>query len=62
LDGTSIWLALALVLILEGLLPFASPAVWRRVFEELLRMKNGQIRFFALCSMSSGALLLYWLL
>jgi len=61
LDSDSLWLALALVLILEGLFPFASPAAWRRMFNQLLQMSDGQIRFFAVVSISSG-LLLIWLL
>ena len=39
--GESLLTALALVLIVEGLLPFASPVQWRRVFEELLKMQDG---------------------
>ena len=37
--------ALALVLILEGLLPFLNPAAWRRVFERALKMSDAQIAF-----------------
>jgi len=61
LDSDSLWLALALVLILEGLFPFASPAAWRRMFAQLLQMTDGQIRFFAAASISSGLLLIWWL-
>jgi uncharacterized protein len=61
LDSDSLWLALALVLILEGLFPFASPAAWRRMFTQLLQLSDGQIRSFAVVSISSG-LLLIWLL
>jgi uncharacterized protein len=53
--------ALALVLIIEGLLPFFSPTAWRGVFESLLKMSNGQIRFYGLASMLIGlVLLLIW--
>jgi uncharacterized protein len=55
-----LWPALALVLILEGLLPFISPGAWRRVFSEMLRMRDGQIRFFGLCSIGLGVLLWWW--
>ena len=51
---SSIWLALALVLVLEGLLPFLSPTHWRKAFEQVLKMSDGQIRFFGLCSMLIG--------
>lgn len=50
--------ALALMLIFEGLLPFLSPGMWRRVFERATRLTDGQIRFFGLSSMLVGLLLL----
>jgi len=53
--------ALALMLVLEGLLPFLSPGAWRSVFEKAIRMSDGQIRFVGLSSMLAGlALLLIW--
>ncbi|WP_394787484.1 DUF2065 domain-containing protein [Rhodoferax sp.] len=59
-DGNSLWAALALVLVIEGLLPFLSPTGWRRMFQQLLALQDGQLRFFGLCSMVAG-LLLFWL-
>ena len=44
----SLWTAFALVLVIEGLLPFLSPASWRRVFTQMVQLRDGQIRFFAL--------------
>lgn len=54
------WLlgALALMLVLEGLLPFLSPRAWRQVFERATRMTDGQIRFVGLGSMLLGLVLL----
>ena len=53
--------ALALMLLIEGLLPFLSPASWREVFERATRMSDGQIRFIGLISLMAGlALLLIW--
>lgn len=54
--------ALALVLVIEGLLPFLSPVTWRRVFERATQLTDGQIRFLGLSSMIVGvaALLLLW--
>ena len=52
--------ALALMLIIEGLLPMASPSRWRRLFEQLLQLEEGQIRFFGLCSVAAGLILLAW--
>jgi hypothetical protein len=61
LDSDSFWLALALVLVIEGIFPFVSPAGWRRMFTQVLRLKDGQLRFFGMCSILAG-LLLIWLL
>jgi hypothetical protein len=54
--------ALALMLVIEGLLPFLSPGTWREVFERATRMSDGQIRFLGLSSMLVGLLLLalFW--
>ena len=53
--------ALALVLIIEGILPFVSPKGWRGVFEKVLQLSDGQIRFYGMVSMAIGLILL-WLL
>ncbi len=55
------WLALGLLLVLEGLLPLVSPAGWRRFFTQLLTLSDGQIRFFGLLSVAAGVLTLLWL-
>ncbi|WP_372526191.1 DUF2065 domain-containing protein [Piscinibacter sp.] len=54
--------ALALMLVVEGLLPFFSPSTWRSVFERATRMSDGQIRFIGLSSMLAGlvTLVLFW--
>jgi uncharacterized protein YjeT (DUF2065 family) len=54
------WLALGLVLVLEGLLPMISPAGWRRMFTQILLLKDGQLRFFGMGSIVSGCLLIWW--
>ena len=54
MDGSTLWIALALLLVFEGLLPFISPTGWRRMFEQILALSNGQIRFFGLCSIVMG--------
>ena len=58
MDAHTFWLALAMVLVLEGLLPFLSPSGWRKMFLQLLQMNDGQIRFFGLCSMLLGMLVI----
>jgi hypothetical protein len=50
--------ALALLLVIEGLLPLLSPRIWRQTFERALQLKDGQLRFFGLLSVSAGLLLL----
>jgi uncharacterized protein YjeT (DUF2065 family) len=60
LSSETLWTALALVLVIEGLLPFLSPASWRRMFQQILQLQDGQIRFFGLISIVIG-LLLVWL-
>jgi uncharacterized protein YjeT (DUF2065 family) len=56
-----LWAALALVLVIEGLLPFFNPAAWRRVFEQALGLSDGQLRFMGLISIVIG-LGLFWML
>ena len=59
--ASSLWLALALVLVIEGLLPFLSPTSWRKAFEQALKLSDGQIRFFGLCSVVLGLLAIVFL-
>ncbi len=56
--ANSFWVALGLVLVIEGLFPFVTPHGWRRMFEQILQLRDGQIRFFALLSILAGALIL----
>jgi uncharacterized protein YjeT (DUF2065 family) len=58
--GTTLLLALALMLILEGVLPFLAPNLWRDTFRRITQMSDGQIRFVGLSSMLVGLLLLLW--
>jgi len=58
----SLLAALALVLILEGLLPLISPTKWREMFAQLLQLQDGQIRFFGLGTVLLGLFLLFWLI
>ena len=50
--------AFALMLVIEGLLPFAVPSVWRDTFRKLTDMNDGQIRFIGLISIVSGLVFL----
>ena len=58
MNNNTVWQALALMLVFEGILPFAAPARWRKVFTQLQQMTDGQIRFFGLLSIALGALLI----
>jgi uncharacterized protein len=54
-------LGLAMMLVIEGLLPFLLPELWRETFRKLVTLTEGQLRFIGLTSMLSGLLLLYWI-
>ncbi|WP_019896468.1 DUF2065 domain-containing protein [Hydrogenovibrio halophilus] len=60
MDVSLLLSALALVLILEGLLPFVAPSVWRRTMAELVTLDNGKLRLMGLASLSIGLLLLWF--
>ncbi|WP_428506165.1 DUF2065 domain-containing protein [Roseateles sp.] len=61
MDGNSLLTALALMLVIEGLLPLLSPAAWRQVFARMLAMSDGQIRFVGLLSLLAGLAALLWI-
>lgn len=50
--------AFALMLVLEGVLPFLAPRVWRETFRRITELSDGQIRFIGLSSMIAGLILL----
>jgi uncharacterized protein YjeT (DUF2065 family) len=50
--------AFALMLVLEGVVPFLAPAIWRETFRRLIQFSDGQIRFVGLASMLAGIILL----
>ena len=56
--GSILLTAVALMLIIEGVLPFLMPMLWRETFRRLISMSDGQIRFLGLSSMLVGLLLL----
>jgi uncharacterized protein YjeT (DUF2065 family) len=56
---TDLWAALALVLVLEGILPFLNPAAVRRMLESVSRVDDRSMRISGLVSMIAGLLLLY---
>jgi len=54
-------LGLAMMLVIEGMLPFMLPELWRETFRKLVTLTDGQLRFIGLTSMLTGLLLLYWI-
>lgn len=55
------WVAgLALMLVMEGMMPFLFPATWRETFQRLIQLTDGQLRFMGITSMVCGLLLLYF--
>jgi len=51
-------LAFALMLLIEGMLPFLAPRVWREAFRRMTELTEGQIRFLGLSSIVLGLILL----
>lgn len=51
-------LAFALMLVIEGILPFLAPKVWRETFRRVTEFSDGQIRFIGLSSMLVGVVML----
>ncbi len=56
---TEILTALALVLVIEGLLPFASPGRYRQMVAEIQRLSDNHIRIVGLVIIVVGLVLLY---
>ncbi|MDR1709501.1 MAG: DUF2065 domain-containing protein [Candidatus Accumulibacter sp.] len=56
-----LFLAFALMLVFEGVLPFVAPGAWREAFSRLIRFSDGQLRFVGLASMLTGTILLIFL-
>ncbi|MCR4305445.1 MAG: DUF2065 domain-containing protein [Gallionella sp.] len=52
-------LGLAMMLVIEGLLPFLLPELWRETFRKLVTLSDGQLRFVGITSMLAGIILLY---
>ena len=56
-DG--LWTALALVLIIEGILPFVAPHFWRTTFTRLTQLTDDQLRMVGLIAIAAGVLALF---
>jgi hypothetical protein len=51
-------MAFGLLLVLEGVMPFAAPALWREAFRRATEMRDGQLRFIGAASMLAGLVLI----
>lgn len=49
-------MALALMLVFEGLLPLVAPNLWRDTFRRLIELKDGQLRFVGMAAVLAGVL------
>mgnify|MGYP000533643030 CR=1 FL=1 len=53
--------ALALVLIIEGMLPFLAPSKLKEVYQSVLSMPEKSLRLLGLGSMVAGLILLFFI-
>ena len=56
--ASTFFLAVALMLVIEGFMPFLAPRIWRETFRRVTELTDGQIRFIGLTSMLVGIILL----
>lgn len=54
-----LWIALALLLIVEGIFPFLSPDGVRKALAAIHQLSDSQLRFAGMTSMLIGVVLLY---
>ena len=57
----SVWIALGLVLVIEGLLPSLNPKAFKKTMSTIREMDEGSLRVMGLISMSIGATIVYFL-
>jgi uncharacterized protein YjeT (DUF2065 family) len=53
--------AVALMLVIEGILPFLSPESWRKMVKTIAGQSDRALRIYGLVSMLVGVALLYWM-
>ena len=49
---------IGLLLVLEGAMPLAAPALWREAFRRAIELRDGQLRFVGAASMLAGIALI----
>ncbi|PJC85277.1 DUF2065 domain-containing protein [Vibrio sp. HA2012] len=55
----SVWLALGLLLIVEGIGPLIAPDGWRKMISQLSRQPNNDIRRIGGCLVVAGLVIAY---
>jgi len=58
-DWQDLFMALALMLVMEGILPFLKPQVWRKTMGRIAGQPDQAVRMFGFISMMMGVVLLY---
>ena len=56
--ASDLWVAVALLLIIEGIMPFLNPDALRRTLLAVTRLDDRTLRFIGLTCMVAGCLLL----
>ena len=55
-----LWAAFALVLVLEGILPFLAPAHWKQAIRQIAQADDATLRMIGLGCMVVGLACLWW--
>ena len=54
-----LWIAIALILVIEGIMPFLNPKGWRKTLRTVSEMDDNTLRTIGISSMTFGVILLY---
>ena len=57
---TEIFTAIALVMVIEGMLPFIGPGKYKQLVAQIAQLSDNQLRLFGLTAMIAGLLLLFF--
>jgi uncharacterized protein YjeT (DUF2065 family) len=53
--------AIALLFVIEGMLPFVRPSRYKQLVAQIIRLSDNQLRTYGLTAMIAGLLLLFFL-
>lgn len=57
--SNAVWMAIGLVFVLEGLMPFLAPRFWRSAMQQMMLQSDKTLRIFGFISMLIGLGLVY---